>query len=340
MLADQPLTASRRRQLLLNFLQAKLEADDEQLLLEGARVSQRVPAGRQACANTVPLLPPGLPHDCQLGHRPACAVVSARQTALSAQGMWELSINKPHHAELEQHHLQPLVRHLQCPNVEVSRLCAAAVWGFAVNERCRALLVQLDAVRALLSLARQSLVMPCLGDTEALPQDCMAGGKCSQTQRNQLQACVLGALTVLVVDRACREPLVDQEPGCGTLFEMCHDLVGYEDGVWAAARRTTAANALASMVQRDQVVRLNLVLMGGIPRILELLQARVSMAHRLHAIAGRVTRTSAAACHAAVLRYAGRIPQRLPRALGMGVCSCAWPRFWPRWCWMMRRWQS
>lgn len=37
-LADQPFTASRRRQLLLNFLQAKLEAEDEQLLLEGARV--------------------------------------------------------------------------------------------------------------------------------------------------------------------------------------------------------------------------------------------------------------------------------------------------------------
>lgn len=37
-LADQPLTASRRRQLLLNFLQAKLEAEDEQLVLEGARV--------------------------------------------------------------------------------------------------------------------------------------------------------------------------------------------------------------------------------------------------------------------------------------------------------------
>lgn len=38
-LADQPFSASRRRQLLLNFLQAKLEAEDEQLLLEGARVS-------------------------------------------------------------------------------------------------------------------------------------------------------------------------------------------------------------------------------------------------------------------------------------------------------------
>jgi hypothetical protein len=37
-MADQPLTASRRRQLLLNFVQAKLEAEDEQLVLEGARV--------------------------------------------------------------------------------------------------------------------------------------------------------------------------------------------------------------------------------------------------------------------------------------------------------------
>jgi hypothetical protein len=46
-MADQPLTASRRRQLLLNFLQAKLEAEDEQLLLEGARVRQAVGSDRQ-----------------------------------------------------------------------------------------------------------------------------------------------------------------------------------------------------------------------------------------------------------------------------------------------------
>lgn len=39
LLEDQPWTASGRRQQVLNFLQAKLEAEDEQLLLEGARVS-------------------------------------------------------------------------------------------------------------------------------------------------------------------------------------------------------------------------------------------------------------------------------------------------------------
>lgn len=46
-MADQPLTASRRRQLLLNFLQAKLEAEDDQLLLEGARVREAIGAARQ-----------------------------------------------------------------------------------------------------------------------------------------------------------------------------------------------------------------------------------------------------------------------------------------------------
>lgn len=46
--ADQPLTASRRRQLLLNFLQAKLEAEDDQLLLEGARVREAVGSSKEA----------------------------------------------------------------------------------------------------------------------------------------------------------------------------------------------------------------------------------------------------------------------------------------------------
>lgn len=101
--------------------------------------------------------------------------------------MWELSINKPHHAELELRHLQPVIRHLQHPNVEVSRMCAATVWGLAVNEQSRALLLQLHVVEVLLSVARHSLTMKCMGDVEALAADYVAGGKCSQAQRNQLQ---------------------------------------------------------------------------------------------------------------------------------------------------------
>lgn len=71
LIADQPWTSSRRRQLLLNFLQAKLESEDAELQQEGAR------------------------------------------------GMWELSINKPHQAEIELNHLKPLVQHLQSNNIEV-----------------------------------------------------------------------------------------------------------------------------------------------------------------------------------------------------------------------------
>lgn len=101
--------------------------------------------------------------------------------------MLELSINKPHHAELELRHLQPVIRHLQHPNVEVSRMCAATVWGLAVNEQSRALLLQLHVVEVLLSVARHSLTMQCMGAVEVLAVDYVAGGKCSQTQRNQLQ---------------------------------------------------------------------------------------------------------------------------------------------------------
>lgn len=116
---------------------------------------------------------------------------------LMPQGMWELAINKQHHAELELRHLQPLVQHLQCFNVEVSRLCAAAVWGLAVNEQSRALLLQLGVVEVLLSVSRRSLAMQCVGDQDMLPGDYIAGGKCSQTQRNQLQVTSLGKLTAI-----------------------------------------------------------------------------------------------------------------------------------------------
>lgn len=107
--------------------------------------------------------------------------------------MWELSINKQHHAELELRHLQPVVQHLQHPNVEVSRLCAATLWGLAVNEQSRALMLQLHVVEALLAVARFSLTMQCMGDSDVLPGDYVAGGRCSQTQRNQLQVRAGGA---------------------------------------------------------------------------------------------------------------------------------------------------
>jgi hypothetical protein len=279
--------------------------------------------------------------------------------ALQPQGLWELSINKPHHAELELRHLRPLVQRVQCHNVEVSRVCAAAVWGLAVNERSRALLLELGAVQVLLLVARRSLVMQCMGDSEALPGDYVAAGRCSQTQRDQLQACVLGALSVMIIDRwvdgpglavrsgagalaecmsvppqtgahrACRQPLIEAEPSCGTLFEMCSNLPGYEDRAWAAARREAAAKALTSLVQRDHDSRMQLVLMGGLTNILGLLDSKVcTLLHECAASRGGV--------HGAVADIFRLL--RATRAPGPAACSSAWRRCWPRWCWMMMQW--
>lgn len=90
------------------------------------------------------------------------------------------------------------------------------------------------------------------------------------------QACVLGALSVLIVDRACRQPLIAAEPGCGTLFDLSRHLEGYEDRAWAASRREAAAKAITSLVQRDHEARTQLMLMGGISQVLSLLDAKVS----------------------------------------------------------------
>jgi hypothetical protein len=39
-------------------------------------------------------------------------------------------------------------------------------------------------------------------------------------RRPLLQAAVLGALSVMLVDRTCREPFVTMEPACATLFAL------------------------------------------------------------------------------------------------------------------------
>lgn len=90
-----------------------------------------------------------------------------------------------------------------------------------------------------------------------------------------MQACVLGAFSVLIVDRACRQPLIESEPSCGTLFELSSNLDGYEDRGWAATRREAAAKAITSLMQRDHEARMQLVMMGGINQILTLLEGKV-----------------------------------------------------------------
>lgn len=88
---------------------------------------------------------------------------------------------------------------------------------------------------------------------------------------------MLGALSVLIVDRACRDPLMAAEPSCATLFELCSNLEGYEDRAWAATRREAAAKAITSLLQRDHDARKELMMMGGISQILGLLDSKVGV---------------------------------------------------------------
>lgn len=89
------------------------------------------------------------------------------------------------------------------------------------------------------------------------------------------QACVLGSLSVLIVDQACRQPLITMEPAMDTLFAMADNLPGYIDKSWTAARREAASKAITSMVQRDHEARMQLMLNGGIGKLLALLDTKV-----------------------------------------------------------------
>eukprot|EP00879_Flechtneria_rotunda_P023560 GHRR01024925.1.p1 GENE.GHRR01024925.1~~GHRR01024925.1.p1 ORF type:complete len:713 (+),score=291.71 GHRR01024925.1:1579-3717(+) len=92
--------------------------------------------------------------------------------------------------------------------------------------------------------------------------------------RTVMQASVLGSLSVLVVDRACRKPLIAMEPCYDTLFQLSSNLQGYTDRRWAAARREAAAKTILSMVQRDHEARKQLMLHGGITKVLEMLDSK------------------------------------------------------------------
>ena len=81
-----------------------------------------------------------------------------------------------------------------------------------------------------------------------------------------LQGFVLGALSVLLVDGACRAPLLAAEPGMATLVRLCSRLAGYAEP-WESERRTLAARALCSCIQRDAAVRLSLVTSGQLASV-------------------------------------------------------------------------
>lgn len=94
---------------------------------------------------------------------------------------------------------------------------------------------------------------------------------------------MLGSLSVLIVDQACRRPLISMEPGLDTLFSLSMPLPGYADKAWAAARREAAAKAITSLVQRDHDARMQLMMTGGVPKLLALLDSKVGRHNDQHA---------------------------------------------------------
>jgi hypothetical protein len=52
-------------------------------------------------------------------------------------------------------------------------------------------------------------------------------------------------------------------------------LPGYANKAWAAARREAAAKAITSLVQRDHDARMQLMMTGGIQKLLALLDSKV-----------------------------------------------------------------
>ncbi len=77
-----------------------------------------------------------------------------------------------------------------------------------------------------------------------------------------IQGFLLGALSVLLVDGACRAPLLAAEPGLATLIKLCSRLPGYSQP-WQGERRTLAARTLCSCIQRDSQVRRSIITSGG-----------------------------------------------------------------------------
>lgn len=90
-----------------------------------------------------------------------------------------------------------------------------------------------------------------------------------------LQANVLGALSVMLIDRQCRVPFVKLEPACTTLFTMCKNMEGYSDAKSTAARREAAAKAINSLMQRDHDARTQLIETGNMKAVLQLLDPEV-----------------------------------------------------------------
>ncbi len=215
-----------------------------------------------------------------------------------AHGFWELSINKDHHGDIRLDRLAALLNRLSSPNIEVATTTAAALWGLATTGLSRRALADLDIVTLLLSNIKRTLKMPTVPDDAgaggvsvsssggAGMEDGEGGGggtegggrppfgAVAESQRNRYQSYLVGALSVLLIDRNCRRAYLQQEPEFATLFTLARNLEGYAAAA-AAARREAAAKLLTTLVQRDADARRSLIASGALRNVMALLNPKV-----------------------------------------------------------------
>lgn len=91
----------------------------------------------------------------------------------------------------------------------------------------------------------------------------------AEEARSEYQQAVFGALSVMFVDKYCRDAYRDVEPSFDTIFSFC-ELHEAAPEALEGERRSIAARVLCMVCYRDSDVRKSLVNQGALARILEL----------------------------------------------------------------------
>ncbi len=192
-------------------------------------------------------------------------------------GFWELAILKDNHQDIRMDRLAALVNKLSSNSIPVATTAAAAVWALATTGGMRRSMADLDVPASLLAVLKKTLKMQTFPDPE--PGESLPEGMVAESARARLQLHQLGALAVLLVDRCCRRPYLQQEGDFATLFAMCKQLPGYRPQD-EQIRRETSAKVLTSLMQRDGEARLALIRSGSLRQVLTLLNPQGAL--RVH----------------------------------------------------------
>ncbi len=116
---------------------------------------------------------------------------------------------------------------LSSNNISVATTAAAAVWGLATTGTMRRSMADLDVITSVLTALKRTLKLTTVPDPTDGSDGPTGGEVLTESARARLQLHLLGGLAVLLVDRWCRRPYLQQEGDFATLFAMCKQMPGY-----------------------------------------------------------------------------------------------------------------